>query len=305
MDNEGPLLTIGELARRAGVPVRTIRFWSDTGLVPPAARTDTARRLYDAAGVARLELVLTLRELGLSLASVRRVVDGQATAAEVAAIHLEALEAQIRTLRLRRAVLAAVVKRAADGTEMSVINKLASLSAAERQQIIDDFTAEVFEGLDPSPARSPRWAAAAELPDDPSAEQVEAWIELAELVADKAFRELMRKVTDIGVQIQADRWLVDLGQAQEQAEAALQRGVPPASAEAAGVVAQILAGTPALTRQAELLTQLDGANDPRFERYWQLTSIISGRGPFPSPLPALRWLASALRASQDGNEAGR
>ena len=52
MENDGPLLTIGELARRAGVPVRTIRFWSDSGLVPPASRTDGDRRLYDAACVA-------------------------------------------------------------------------------------------------------------------------------------------------------------------------------------------------------------------------------------------------------------
>ncbi len=192
MDNDAPLLTIGVLAKRAGVAVRTIRFWSDTGLVPPAARTDTDRRLYDTAGVARLELVMTLRELGLSMASVRCILDGQATAAEVAAVHLEALDAQIRTLRLQRAVLATVVKRAADSREMGMINKLASLSAAERRRIIDDFTAEVFDGLDPSPARSPRWAAGTELPDDPSAEQVEAWVELAELVADKTFRELMR-----------------------------------------------------------------------------------------------------------------
>ena len=34
MENDGPLLAIGELARRVGVPVRTIRFWSDSGLVP-------------------------------------------------------------------------------------------------------------------------------------------------------------------------------------------------------------------------------------------------------------------------------
>jgi MerR family regulatory protein len=43
MENDGPLLTIGELARRVGVPVRTIRFWSDSGLVPPASRTDGGR----------------------------------------------------------------------------------------------------------------------------------------------------------------------------------------------------------------------------------------------------------------------
>jgi DNA-binding transcriptional MerR regulator len=305
MDDDGPLLTIGELAKRAGAPVRTIRFWSDTGLVPPAARTDSDRRLYDAAGVARLELVMTLRELGLSLASVRRVLDGQDTVAQVAAVHVAALDAQIRTLRLRRAVLSTVVKRAADGNEMSVINKLARLSATERRQIIDDFTNEVFEGLRPSPAKSPRWAAGRELPDDPSTGQVDAWVELAELVADKTFREVMRRVTDVGVEVQAGRWLVDLGRAQAEAEAALQRGVPPDSAEAARIVARILAGAPGRTRQTELLAQLETADDPRIERYWQLTTVISGKGPFPSPLPALRWLASALRANQDGNEADR
>lgn len=36
------MLSIGELARRAGLPVRTIRFWSDAGMLPPAARTGGA-----------------------------------------------------------------------------------------------------------------------------------------------------------------------------------------------------------------------------------------------------------------------
>ena len=305
MKNERPLLTIGELARRVGVPVRTIRFWSDSGLVPPASRTDGDRRLYDAACVARLELVTTLRELGVSLANVRSVLDGQVTAAAVAAVHLEALDTEIRALRLRRAVVAAVVKRSADGTEMGVINKLARLSAAERQHIIDDFLAEVFRGLDPSPARFARWAAAPELPDDPSAEQVEAWVELAELVADRTFREQVRQVAGIGLQIQSGRWLVDVERAQDEAEAARQRGVPPGSAEAARIVERILAGAPGGLRRAELLAQLEAATDPRIERYWELTAVISGRGPFPSLQRALEWLAAALRAGQDRAEAGR
>jgi DNA-binding transcriptional MerR regulator len=53
MEDDEPLLSIGELARRTGVPVRTIRFWSDAGVLPPAARTEGGRRLYDAACVAQ------------------------------------------------------------------------------------------------------------------------------------------------------------------------------------------------------------------------------------------------------------
>jgi DNA-binding transcriptional MerR regulator len=103
MDDAATMRTIGQLAQRTGLPVRTIRYWSDIGAVPPAGRTARDHRRYDAAAVARLELVATLRELGLGLAEVRRVLDRQATVAEVAATHVEALDAQIRTLRLRRA----------------------------------------------------------------------------------------------------------------------------------------------------------------------------------------------------------
>ena len=143
--------------------------------MPPATRTGSGRRLYDAACVVRLELVATLRDLGLSLAEVRRVLAGQASLAEIAAVHRDALDAQIRALRLHRSVLAVVVKRAAGNEEMTLMNKLAQMSVAERRQMIDDFLAEVFEGLEPSPAGAARWAAAPNLPDNPSPEQVEAW----------------------------------------------------------------------------------------------------------------------------------
>jgi DNA-binding transcriptional MerR regulator len=66
--------TIGELSRRSGVSVRTIRFWSDRGVVPPAGRTEAGYRLYGDAALARLELVRTLRELGVDLPAIERVL---------------------------------------------------------------------------------------------------------------------------------------------------------------------------------------------------------------------------------------
>ncbi|HEX6452018.1 MAG TPA: MerR family transcriptional regulator [Trebonia sp.] len=47
----GTLLTIGQLARRTGLPVRTIRYWSDIGAAPPAGRSDGGHRLYDTEAV--------------------------------------------------------------------------------------------------------------------------------------------------------------------------------------------------------------------------------------------------------------
>jgi DNA-binding transcriptional MerR regulator len=187
-------LSIGQLARRTGVPARTIRFWSDAGLVPPTARSASGYRLYDAAAVARLDLVLALRELGLGLDVVRAIVSRATTVADVAAAHVAVLDGQIRTLRLRRAVLSTVAKRGNTIEEALLMHKLARLSAQERQQIIDDFVDSTFAGTpatEDAPAASIARAMRqlpAELPDDPAPEQVDAWVELAELVADEDFR---------------------------------------------------------------------------------------------------------------------
>jgi DNA-binding transcriptional MerR regulator len=297
MENHEPLLSIGELARRAGLPVRTIRFWSDAGVLPPAARTAGGRRLYDSAGAAQLELLATLRELGLGLADVRRVLAGQASIAEIAGAHRDAIDAQIRVLQLHRAALAAVVKRAASDEEKVAMDKLATMSPAERRQMIDDFLAEVFQGLEPSPASAQRWAGAPNLPDDPSPEQVDAWVELAGLVSDRDFRRRTRQVAEFGIQLQARDGLEDLVDwATQHAVAALLRGCPPDSAEATTVVNRILEPNGWDARREELLAGLERVSEPRIERYWQLTAIINGLPPFPTSAPALEWLIVALRA---------
>ena len=189
MSTGGELFTIGQLAMRTGVPARTIRFWSDAGLVPPAGRSASGYRLYDADAAARLELVMTLRELGLGLDVVRAVLSRARTAAEVAAAHVAVLDVQIRALRMRRAVLGMVARHGPTIEETLIMHKLAKLSARERQQIIDDFVDGVFAGtnLDGPAAGIARGMRQlpAELPDDPSPEQVSAWVELAELVADE------------------------------------------------------------------------------------------------------------------------
>jgi DNA-binding transcriptional MerR regulator len=77
-------MSIGELARLTGLPVRTFRYYSDIGLAPEADRSPAGCRRYDEAALARIELVRTLRDLGLDLATIRQVLDRQAGLAEVA-----------------------------------------------------------------------------------------------------------------------------------------------------------------------------------------------------------------------------
>ncbi|MGW0203279.1 MerR family transcriptional regulator, partial [Nonomuraea sp. NPDC003201] len=188
------LYSIGDLARRTGLTVKTIRFYSDRGIVPPTDRSPTGYRLYDLDAVARLELVRTLRDLGVDLPTIRRVVAREVSLPEVAAAHAEALAVEIRTLRLRRAVLTAVARRGSSPEEMDLMHKLARLSEDERRRLVDDFLEAAFDGLDTVPGFAGIMRSMTpELPDDPSPEQVEAWVELAELAQDPDFRAAVRR----------------------------------------------------------------------------------------------------------------
>ena len=304
MSTKAELFTIGQLARRTGVPARTVRFWSDAGLIPPAGRSAGGYRLYDSEAAARLDLIRTLRELGLGLDVVAAVLSRASTLGEVAATHVSALDAQIRALRLRRAVLSTVARHESTVQEAALMHKLARLSAQERQRIIDDFVTEVFQGVDPG---SPAMGVArgmrqmpAELPDDPAPEQVEAWIELGELVADESFRRRARDMALAGPQAglpdpQAGERL-DHQLVAGHAGRALAAGIAPGSREGRAVLDQIVPnGTPPAER-ARLAATLETFTDTRVERYWQLLAIINGWPQPPSVVPAFEWLIEALRA---------
>src|SRR5688572_26119943 len=138
------LYSIGELARRTGLTVKAIRFYSDRGLVPPTDRSPAGYRRYRLADVARLDLVRSLRELGLDLGTIRQVLDRELELSDVAAAHAEALSVQIRSLRLRRAILTAVAERGSTPEELNLMHRLARLSETERQHLLDDFLDSVF-----------------------------------------------------------------------------------------------------------------------------------------------------------------
>ncbi|MGW4498026.1 helix-turn-helix domain-containing protein [Micromonospora sp. NPDC004336] len=300
MDDRTELFTIGQLARRTGLSVRTIRFWSDLDLLPPTARSAGGYRLYDAAAVARLDLVRSLRELGIGLDDVRRVLHRRTSVREVAQAHASALDAEIRTLRLRRAVLRSVARRGSTTEELRLMNDLARLSARERQQIIDDFVAEVFAGVEPGPegeglARAMR-TLPADLPDEPTDEEVDAWVELAELVADPAFRRRVRAMAVAGAEGAATPPPQPMSSI-ESARAALDAGIAPDSARARAVLDGMV--DPALSRRERLALadDIEAFTDRRVERYWQLIGVLNRRPPFPPAVPAVEWLVAALRAA--------
>lgn len=302
----GTRISIGELAARTGLPVRTLRYYSDRGLLPPAARSEAGYRLYDEDAVARVALVRTLRELGVGLKNIARVLDRELDLAGVAAAHAAALDAQIRVLRLSRTVARLAARRELTPEEMTHMHDLARLSEAERRRIVDDFLDDVLGDHDVDPALAERMRAARpDLPEDPSPEQVEAWIELAELVADPDFRSRIRAMSERGA---ADRSTAEAQSARaasqfvvERAGAALAAGVDPRSGAARPVVDEIVAvfasghersDDPAY--RAWLADTLETFTDARAERYWQLLAVINGWPVQPATVPAWEWLRAAL-----------
>ncbi|WP_255952058.1 helix-turn-helix domain-containing protein [Streptomyces odontomachi] len=304
IDDGTELLTIGQLARRTGLSVRTIRYWSDEGALTPVTRSAGGYRLYDTASVARLELVRTLRELGLSLADVRRVLHGETTVAQVAATHVTALDAQIRSLRITRAVLSTVALRGSTAEEMTLMNKLARLSAAERRRIIDDFVTEVFSGLENvDPAIRERMShREVDLPDDPTPAQVDAWVELAELVQDPGFRARIREMVEFnardrgpntpsGASVWFARRLVEL------VGAARQQGIAPEDPAADAVLDELLGPD---TDRAAVLQRMESGTQADAARYRELVAIVSGREPKSAHREEFAWTMAALRARLDG-----
>lgn len=307
--NGHTLHSIGELARRTGTTVKTVRFYSDCGLLPPADRSPGGYRLYDDDAVARLDLVRTLRELGLDLASIRRVVDREVTLPEVAAVHAEALDVQIRILRLRRAVLSAVAKRGADPEETHLMHRLATLSEFERRQLVGDFLDAVFSGVRAGPAFAGIMRSMTpQLPDDPDTEQLQAWVELAELSQDPDFRAHVRHLAE---ELAADcvegsppmphNHLAAI--VRDQVAPAVAAGLEPDSSQADPVVSllmtrcsHLLGRHDAAGSRSRLLDRLESINDPRRERYFSLLAVING-WPGPESLrPVLDWSVLALRA---------
>ncbi|WP_307868277.1 MerR family transcriptional regulator [Umezawaea beigongshangensis] len=320
------LYAIGDVARRTGLSVSAVRYYADAGVVTPAATTPAGHRLYDVSAVARLELVRTLRELDAGLDEIRRVLAGEATLRELAATHLALLERQEARLRSRRAVLSTILRQDSTAEQVTLMHKLAGMSDEERDRLIDEFWTEVSTGWDP-PERMVEWwrAARPELPEHPTAAQLEAWIELAELVRDTEVRQAVRRelhevcTTGAGPLMTSSPMLDRMEAATPIAGAAMDAardGVPPDSPrgrEIADRWIEWLTGVFATpdgpgipdTPEFRLQTAEHTATGSEWERtppeprgpYDRYTALVTAVNDAPPEQFPFEWLAAALRAS--------
>jgi DNA-binding transcriptional MerR regulator len=250
--------------------------------------------------VARLDLVRTLRELGMGLDDIRLVLERRRSVEDVAAAHVQAIDHQIRVLRTQRAVCTLLSRGAPSARKAALMNDLARLSAAERQQMIDEFVDATFAGTDPDApgagiANNMRMLPT-ELPDEPTTEQVEAWVELAELVMDPAFRARAREMAVAGSEAGGDQPQFDPSPIVEHAGAAVAAGIAPGSPEGQAVLARIIGPDMDAGARDQLADTIDTFTDRRVSRYWDLLGILNGWGRAPSQIEPFEWFIDALRA---------
>lgn len=69
--DEGKLLTVGILARKAGVTVRTLQYYDTNGLLVPSEYSEGGRRMYNRHDIIRLQQIIFLKSLGFSLEKIR------------------------------------------------------------------------------------------------------------------------------------------------------------------------------------------------------------------------------------------
>lgn len=142
---------VGELAAETGLTVRALHHYDHLGLVRPSTRTQAGYRLYVESDVEWLYGVLALRQLGLSLEAIGRVLDGQACVDDLLEDHRAHLDRQLVAMRTLRAQLATVLAARQSGETPSVtdflelIRKVITVDDMFKQYFSDEQVAQLAE----------------------------------------------------------------------------------------------------------------------------------------------------------------
>jgi len=208
-------LKVGELARRTGLTIRALHHYDEIGLLKPSLHTEAGHRLYTASDVARLQHVLSLRQLGFSLEEVRDCLNRpDFSPLEVIGLHLARLREQIdlqRKLCGRLEAIAAALRMAGEVSAedfLQTIEVMTMMKPNYTPEQMQQFE-EVAKLVGPEEIQAVQEAWAALLPEvranrdlDPVSPQAQAlaqrWNELMErtMRGYQAFPEVKQAIAD-------------------------------------------------------------------------------------------------------------
>jgi MerR family transcriptional regulator, thiopeptide resistance regulator len=116
-------LTISRLARRYGLARSTLLHYDRVGVLKASAQTPAGYRLYGAEAQARLARIVELRSAGLSLQTIKRVLEARTPLAEVLEKQVSVLNRQVAQLRDQQRVVLSLLQTSAAGARSRAMSK--------------------------------------------------------------------------------------------------------------------------------------------------------------------------------------
>lgn len=294
------LWSIGELAEQAGVTVKTVRYYSDSGLLPEAARSAGGHRRYGEDALERLRMIRALRTLDLPVPDVGRVLDAEGALEDVVADRLRDIGSHLAALRWREAALR-LIQDCEPGERAERLRLVGAVTVPPSTDALARFWRHWLPPRLPARVRSAVVdQAVPQLPDDPAPHQVLAFARLHAFVSGPCPGDRTRDDCQPEAHRATDDYrpavlYTGLSEAFGCAGPALREGRLPHGGEeldafvAAYAAAQGVRDTPSFRRGLSRVL----AADPRIDRYWHLVTELTGPS-VPNPGTAHDWLSRAL-----------
>lgn len=174
-------LKVGDIAKQSGVSIRTLHYYDEIGLLSPSYRTEAGYRLYDKEDIIRLQQIVSLKQIGLSLEEIRDCLQqGEKTFFEIVQLHQARVREEIRLSQKILEKLEYIQEATQSRANVSISDLLKIIKVIEMLEKY--YTPEQLENL--KERRN--------LLDEEQMRQSEAhWIELIDAV-----RQEMQKGTD-------------------------------------------------------------------------------------------------------------
>lgn len=157
--------SINEVVGMSNVTSRTLRHYDAIGLLPPAWTDHGGRRHYDEEQLLRLQQILLLRDLGLSLSSIAEVLNAQSEQSTVVVLrkHREWLRTERRRLSRLLKTVENTIENLEKGRNMAPEKLFEGFDPAEHggfepEQYVDEARAKWGSGVDEANARVKNWS---------------------------------------------------------------------------------------------------------------------------------------------------
>jgi DNA-binding transcriptional MerR regulator len=288
------LLKIGELSRVSHLSVRTIRYYSDIGILPPTLVTEAGFRYYSTADAARLELIRSLRGAGFAIKTIKNLLKDNQNVSTVITVQLSEIEANIQHLQQQKTLLQRALGHGDDHalSYLQDARALADMDFKERQHFLDRHLLKAFDEIPTSVDwKSKLWLwqdGILTLPKQLKGHQLKPWLELAELVLDECFSRRLNRMGQDSWKHQwsrrgADNWKLHHDHLLSQTLNAAQQGEQPTGVYGQELVrAYVSINADLMDRHRDatfphfLLELIENMADARFDRYWELIGCLKG-----------------------------